>query len=294
MAPGVNGPTLNVKQFQVLTKLLEQGVHFSQREMAELLRYSLGTINKTVRELTEQKLIVDGHVSSLGLEALEPYRVKRAVFLAAGFGPRLVPVTLNTPKPLVRIKGVRMIDTLLDAAAAAEIEEIYIVRGYLGEQFDQLLYKYPNIRFIENPRYNEENNISSAICARHLFQNAYVLEADFMLYNPSLIQKYQYASNYLGVPVETSDDWCFETKNHVISKLKIGGTNCYHVVRHFLLECRRRPNGWPRTSKRSTRCRAARNAIGIRSHWSSAGKITRWRFGPAPLMILQRSTALPI
>lgn len=229
MAPGVNGPTLNVKQFQVLTKLLEQGVHFSQREMAELLRYSLGTINKTVRELTEQKLIVDGHVSSLGLEALEPYRVKRAVFLAAGFGPRLVPVTLNTPKPLVRIKGVRMIDTLLDAAVAAEIEEIYIVRGYLGEQFDQLLYKYPNIRFIENPRYNEENNISSAMCARHLFQNAYVLEADFILYNPSLIQKYQYASNYLGVPVETSDDWCFETKNHVISKLKIGGTNCYHV-----------------------------------------------------------------
>ena len=125
-----------------------------------------------------------------GYAALEPYRVKRAVFIAAGFGSRLVPITLNTPKPLVRVNGTRMIDTLLDAVIAAGIEEIYIVRGYLGEQFDQLLYKYPGIKFIDNPLYNEANNISSALLARHLLKNAYVLEADLFLYNPELITKY--------------------------------------------------------------------------------------------------------
>ncbi|GHV54806.1 hypothetical protein AGMMS49579_16110 [Spirochaetia bacterium] len=57
----------------------------------------------------------------------------------------------------------RTIDTLLDVVIAAGINEIYIVRGYLGEQFDQLLYKYPSIRFVENPLYNETNNISSAL-----------------------------------------------------------------------------------------------------------------------------------
>lgn len=200
----------------------------TQRELAEGTGMSLGSVNRTLSTLTEWGLVDEKGLTGAGYAALEPYRVKRAVFLAAGFGPRLVPVTLNTPKPLVRVKGKRMIDTLLDAVIRVGIEEIYIVRGYLGEQFDQLLYKYPMIRFIENPIYNESNNISSAMCARHLLRNAYVLEADLVLYNPELIQKYQYTSNFLGVPVQSTDDWCFETKNRVITGLKVGGTDCFH------------------------------------------------------------------
>ena len=149
--------------------------------------------------------------------------------MAAGFGSRMVPVTLNTPKPLVRVKGKRIIDSLLDAVVSAGIEEIYIVRGYLAEQFDQLLKKYPRITFIENPLYNETNNISSAYCARHLLANSYVFEADLLLYNPKLITKYQYSSNYLGVPTERTDDWCLITdSNGHIKKLCQGGTDCYH------------------------------------------------------------------
>lgn len=219
---------LTRKQFEVLTCMERCGVGMTQRELAEATKMSLGSVNRTLAGLGEMGLVDENGLTGMGYRELEPYRVKRAVFLAAGFGPRLVPVTLNTPKPLVRVKGIRMIDTLLDAVVRVGIEEIYIVRGYLGEQFDQLLYKYPMIRFIENPIYNESNNISSAICARHLLKNAYVLEADLILYNPDLIQKYQYTSNFLGVPVESTDDWCFETKNRVITRLKVGGTDCSH------------------------------------------------------------------
>ena len=67
------------------------------------------------------------------------------------------------------------------------------------------------------------------MCVRYLLQNAYVLEADLVLYNPGLITKYQYTSNYLGVPTEKTDDWCFETKNRIITKLKVGGLNCHHM-----------------------------------------------------------------
>ena len=217
------------KQFDVLTYLEKTSDCGNQREIAAALNISLGSVSRTITTLAEAGYLDGYTVTEAGLEALEPYRVKRAVFIAAGFGSRLVPITLNTPKPLVRVKGTRMIDTLLDAVVAAGIEEIYVVRGYLGEQFDQLLYKYPMIRFIENPIYNEANNISSAMCCRHLLQNAYVLEADLVLYNPALITKYQYTSNYLGVPVEVTDDWCFETKNHVITKVMVGGTNCHHM-----------------------------------------------------------------
>ena len=201
----------------------------TQRDIADQTGLSVSTVNKTFLFLDEKKLTKNKSLSAAGLKALEQYRVKRAVFIAAGFGSRLVPVTLNTPKPLVRVKGVRIIDTLLDAVCAAGIDEIIIVRGYLGEQFDQLKYKYPKIQFLENPLYNEANNISSAMCARYLFQNAYVLESDLLLNNPGLISKYQYTSNYLGVPVKRTDDWCFKTHNGIITKMQVGGYNCHHM-----------------------------------------------------------------
>ena len=157
------------------------------------------------------------------LERLEPYRAKRAIFIAAGFGVRLVPITLNTPKPLVRVNGVRIIDRLIDACYAAGIEEIYIVRGYLAELFDQLLYKYPNIRFLENPKYTEANNIGSALIARELLENAYVFEADLLISNPKIIRKYHYQSDFLAIRKEKTDDWCFTVKDGVITEEMTSG-----------------------------------------------------------------------
>ncbi len=218
------------KQFDLLVYLAENKVKAAQRAIAQQLGMSVGSVNKLLGELTDLGLAENGAITAKGLETLEPYRVKRAVFIAAGFGARLVPITLNTPKPLVRVKGQRIIDSLLDAVVACGIEEIYIVRGYLGEQFDQLLYKYPMIKFIENPAYNEANNIASALCAGELLKNAYVLEADLLLHNPALITKYQYSSNYLSIPVEKTNDWCFYLENGRIAKVAVGGTHCQQMV----------------------------------------------------------------
>ncbi len=222
---------LTKKEFNALTLMERTGKSFSQRELSEALGVSLGTANKLSKELHDKQLCDGGHITDGGLAALEPYRVRRAVFIAAGFGSRLVPITFNTPKPLVRVHGTRIIDTLLDAVAAAGIPEIVIVRGYLGEQFDQLLYKYPNIKFVENPVYNEANNISSAVCVRYLLKNAYVLEADLVLKNRALIRKYEYESNMLGIPVDRSDDWCLMTDGSgVITQETVGGLNCHQMV----------------------------------------------------------------
>lgn len=221
---------LSKKQFDILVYLTEQTSAQSQRAMAKDLDVSIGFINKTMQALTNDGLVENGCITDKGYEALEPYRVKRAIFMAAGFGSRLVPITLNTPKPLVRVHGVRMIDTLLDAVLAAGITEIYVIRGYLSEQFDQLLYKYPMIKFIENPLFNEANNIASIICAGPLIRNAYILESDLILSNPKLITKYQYSSNYLGIPVEQTDDWCVHLEKGYIKEVGIGGVNCHQIV----------------------------------------------------------------
>ncbi|GHU78145.1 hypothetical protein AGMMS49992_28030 [Clostridia bacterium] len=182
---------------------------------------------KAFEELLDVGLVRGNKITDLGLEHLEPYRVQRAAILAAGIGSRLHPLTLHTPKPLIVINGMRIIDTLLEAIYCAGIREIYIVRGYLAEKFDILLEKYPSIQFIENYKYETENNISSAVrICKHL-KRSYVMDADLVLRNRRLITKYQYQSNYLGIPVEQTDDWCFMTDNEKITNIALGGRDCF-------------------------------------------------------------------
>lgn len=226
---------LTRKEFDVLAALAQADKTLTQRRLEEATGHSLSTINRVCKTLAENGLIKDGGITDKGIQALEPYRAKRAIFIAAGFGSRLVPITLNTPKPLVRVNGKRLIETMLDACLEAGISEIYIVRGYLAEQFDQLLYKYPMIKFIENPSYNEANNISSAMAARFLMQDAYVLESDLLVSNSKIIRKYNYSSNVLGIWKDRTDDWCVTEKDGCINEQKLGGLKCYQMYGVYYL-----------------------------------------------------------
>lgn len=221
---------LSRKEFDILSLVDAEKKKLSQRQIAKQTGYSVGTVNTTFSELVEKHFIDGDRISEEGLKALEPYKVRRAVFLAAGFGSRLVPITLNTPKPLIRVHGKMIIESLLDAVVSAGIEEIVLVRGYLSAQFDQLKYKYPNIKFVENPAYNEGNNISSLLVAKNYLENAYILESDIILKNPRLVSKYQYQSNYCGVPCERTDDWCLSVEKGRISGVSVGGTDGFRMV----------------------------------------------------------------
>ncbi|MEG0694104.1 MAG: NTP transferase domain-containing protein [Erysipelotrichaceae bacterium] len=227
---------LTYNQFEILVAIEQkQNQKISQRELAKQTYVSLGVVNKVMDELNKLELIIlknNSHyeLTLKGYEWLEPHRVKRAIFIAAGFGSRLVPITLNTPKPLIRVHGKLIIETLLDAVVDAGIHDITIVRGYLGDQFDVLLKKYPMIKFITNPIFNESNNISSLMQVKDQLENAYVLESDLLLSNPTIIRKYEYTSNYLGIKKELTDDWCFAIKKGIISKMSVGGENVFQMV----------------------------------------------------------------
>ena len=229
------GIGLERHEFDFLTYLEKHGKGvYSQRRLADELTISLSNVTKSLKDLEEKNYInvlADGsiEISEKGLRALEPYRVRKAIILAAGFGSRLAPVTLDTPKPLVKVNGVRIIDTLLDALTAKGITNITIVRGYKKEQFDQLLEKYPTIRFIDNREYNITNNISSAVYASDAIDRCYICEADLYITNPDVISKYEYRSNYLGAKVSETDDWCFKKKNGAAADYRMGGTDCYQA-----------------------------------------------------------------
>lgn len=157
--------------------------------------------------------------------------VKRAIFICAGFGSRMAPVTINTPKALVKVGGVRIIDRLINALLAKGINEIYIVRGYLKEQFDELKEKYTMIKFIDNDKYNVSNNVYSVYLARHLLEDAYILDGDLVLSNPDVISKYHESSDYLAVYKNSTNDWCFTVdEDDNITSINRGGNNCYQKV----------------------------------------------------------------
>ena len=217
------------EQFDILVALEKDRLPHTADELTALTGHADAAA--TVAELTAQGLIADDAITAQGVEALDHYKTKRAVFIAAGYGSRLRPVTYQTPKPLVEVNGARIIDTLIDGVMAAGVEEIYVVCGYLGEQFEVLKEKYPNIQLVTNPMYTTCNNISSVLLTRDHLRNAYVLEADLFIHNKAIFDKYLYHSSYLGIPTDETDDWYFKTnENGVIYELGIGSDHCYRML----------------------------------------------------------------
>lgn len=201
------------------------------REIADSVQISGVVVSKCLEKAKSADYLKGEKIFSItekGMDALEPYRVKRAVIMAAGFGSRMMPATADRPKPMVIVKGKRIIDTLLDALLDVGIKDITIVRGYKKEKFDEILEKYPFVRFIDNDLYEKENNISSVILAKNKIDNCYLCEADLYITNPGVITKYQYASNILGSYSLETDDWSFRLKNGYISEYQKGNTYCYN------------------------------------------------------------------
>lgn len=141
--------------------------------------------------------------------------VKRAIIMAAGKGNRMYPITLKTPKPLIEVNGKRMIETIIDALHINEIEEIYIVVGYLKRNFDYLLEKYSNIHLIDNPYFESCNNISSLYVARNYLENSIIIDGDQIIYDASILDKRFIFSGYNCVWTNNkTNEWLLEVDNN--------------------------------------------------------------------------------
>lgn len=160
------------------------------------------------------------------------YKVDNAVIMAAGISSRFVPISIESPKALLRVKGEILIERQIKQLREAGIGQIIVVTGYKKEQFEYLRERF-GVILIENTEYDSRNNHSSLFAARDYIRNTYICSADnYFVHNP--FTTWNHESYYAAVYVEgRTEEWCLsENEKGYITKVDIGGHDAWIMMGH--------------------------------------------------------------
>lgn len=186
--------------------------------------YSL--VNKKMIEVRGNEI----ELTKKGTQALEPYKVNRAVIMAASFDANLIPVTVNTPKAMMKINGKRIIERTFELLEKAEIDEVFVITGHSVEVFDIIKPKYPNVTFISIERFSEPSTVAAVMTIKEFIKNAYVIDGGIWINNQDLIRKYEHDTCYAGTYVESTKNWCYDVERDIVRGIKIGGEKTYEIT----------------------------------------------------------------
>lgn len=162
----------------ILLKALKFYGYKNQRFLAKETSFSLGTINKILKELLSKDLIDENNFLTKKAEVLfQENKPKRAIILAAGYGMRMVPINLEAPKGLLKINNETLIERIIKQLHEVGIFDIYVVVGFMKESYDFLIDEY-GVKLICNPEYSKRNNLHSLFLASSYISNSYIIPCD--------------------------------------------------------------------------------------------------------------------
>lgn len=168
---------MNNSKQDMLNNLIKEPF-INQRILAAQTGHSLGIVNRSIKEL-----ILEGYLdeeirpTEKALREAKEKAPKNAIILAAGFGMRMVPINTETPKGLLEIKGERLIERTIRQLHEVGITEIYVVVGFMKEQYEYLIDEY-GVDLIVAPDYATKNNLHSLKTAADHLSNSYIIPCD--------------------------------------------------------------------------------------------------------------------
>lgn len=168
---------MNIQESDILN-LIITNTYTNQRRLAEVSGHSLGIVNRSIRQLISEGYLDESiHPTEKAVSEIQESAPKRAIILAAGFGMRMVPINTETPKGLLEIKGERLIECTIRQLHEVGITEIYVVVGFMKEQYEYLIDEY-GVDLIVAPDYATKNNLHSLKTAADHLSNSYIIPCD--------------------------------------------------------------------------------------------------------------------
>ena len=119
-------------------------------------------------------------------------KINTALILCAGFGKRLNPLTLNTPKPLIELNNVSVLETCINLIESLDIKEIFINTFYLKDQIRSFINKKnfkTKISIIEDGK----NILDTGGGIKNML--LHTSEDDVLIFNPDTIWKKNYSED---------------------------------------------------------------------------------------------------
>ena len=223
-------------EFKILKQLLISS-ELTQRELAESVSLSLGTVNSVISKLKQKGFLsISNKVTEEGIKELEPYKVDNAIILAAGMSTRFAPLSYEKPKGLLNVKGEVLIERQIKQLHAVGIKDITLVVGYMKEKMFYLEEKY-GVEIIINEDYYKYNNTSSMILIENRLSNTYICSSDnYFVQNP--FEKYVYKGYYSAVYEDGyTDEYCivYDKKERIVD-VQIGGKDSWVMLGHVYFD----------------------------------------------------------
>ena len=192
---------MNIQEHEILM-ILAQDRYRSQRALAQDSGYAIGTVNQSL-----QSLIAKGYLNEYqeltpkAQQLLSENQPRSAIILAAGYGLRMVPINTETPKGLLEVNGEPLIERLIRQLQEVGIRKIYVVVGFMKEQYEYLMDTY-GVELIVNREYGSKNNLHSLKRVAGYLDDAYIVPCDLWCRsNP--FRRYELYSWYM---VSTAQD----------------------------------------------------------------------------------------
>lgn len=219
---------LSKAQFTMLVQLVPNAVIDKKQNRLQIV-----ASQEIALELQSAGLISgDMKITENGLQALEPYKVKNAVIMAAGMSTRFAPISYEKPKALLEVKGEILIEREIRQLQEAGIKDIIVVVGYLKEQLFYLEDRY-GVKIVVNQDYYRYNNGSTLLKVADKLGNTYICSSDnYFVENP--FETYVYRPYYSAVyaPGKTEEYCLSYDETGRITGVTVGGCRAWYMLGH--------------------------------------------------------------